>query len=360
MEFKTMQYQKRNFYKNVDFLNEPFIIKANTDFEIHVYWAVNIHPETKKSIETAARFVCSLIQSKAIHIIYVCNSDINQYSIPLALIDSYFTFKDMYSKSAHSEIKKSILKNNLNFEEEQCDSCFFYSMAQLQAFGFETKNQKSYIGFSSNPTNTQILEQILNTLGRIPSFKFKMQSISYMSLLSLCSYKSENARTNSTEYGSYFSIDNGISELGTFKDDDSLELNETDFVFLLDALGYKVGLVYIAKKISLIQNELITPIYHNFANSEFKKTYSIFPELPKGLELNDKGFIVGTPMVATANTIYSITTHDKVKYRNDIELEVKEVTQPYNISSGLMTAFVLLLVLVIAFALVALGYKAYH
>ncbi len=354
MELKTIQFEQSKFYNEADF-DEVFIVKGTTDFEIHLSWGPSIDDKTRKLTIAVAHVICGFIQTKAVHSIGITTSFFNQYSVLLACLPCYSAFKDMYSKNANSEIRKSILKNNLNLPGDQCDTVYFYTMTQLQAFGMDAKS-KSFIGFSKDPSEADIFEQILNTLGRMPSFQLaKVPQLSYISLLSLCSYKSENARTRSDEYGSYFSINNGLNALANFKDDNSLEIDE-DFIFLLDALGYQIGFHYFDKSF-IITNEQIEPLHNNFVNSKFNKSFTIFPPLPKGLELNVKtGSISGNPVVTSPNTIYIITMHDKIKYKHELELEVKESQS--SISSGLIT--VLLLLLLVIFILIALGYKAYH
>ncbi len=361
MEFKTIQFQKNQFYDQKDFLNSK-TTTIGTDFKIQFYWHPNINDKMKTKVEEAARNLCSIIKTNITHTIGVVEASFNQSSVELVLMPSYASFKDLYSKNIQNDIQKSILQYNLTLSEEQCDSVFYYTLAQLQAFGFNSKKINSFIGLNDDPSIKEITELILNTLGRLPSFYLKKTKLSYLSLLSLCSYKAENERTNSSEYGSYFSIDNGINSYGLFTDDDSFEFisEESNTLNILNALGYEIQLNYKENKFILNQNDEIKPLYNNMINFPFKKIFKIFPLLPKGLEFNSlTGTISGTPIVQLSNQIYLITMNDKME--SLIEIQIHEQQQPsISISSSFMTATVILIIILLIFVCISIGYKAYH
>ena len=359
MEFKTIQFQKSKFYNEKEFQSEPTTI--GKDFKIKLHWHSSIDNELKLKVQTAAQNLCGIIKTDITHSIGIVQTPFNQASVELVLMPSYSKFKDTYSQNIHNETQKSVLGNNLNLSEEQCDGVFYYSLAQMQAFGFDSKKINSYIGLSKNPTLKEITELLLNTLGRLPSFHLKKAKLSYISLLSLCTYKSPNARTNSSEYGSYLSIDNGINSIGFLTDDDSLEFlnEESNLLIVLDALGYTTHFDYLEHKFQWFQNEDIVPLHNSLVNFPFKKNFKVFPSLPKGLELcSGTGTIRGTPIVSQPKTIYLIIMNEKKECLIEIQIKTKE--PPITFGSCLMTAAVVLILLLLIFASIAIGYKAYH
>lgn len=373
LELKTIQFEKNCFYDKLKFHNKYDSFK-NNKFEIQLYFqdmskrSRCLYDHGEQNMKKAAMFLSSLMKTKAIHKIKIClEQDKNQYSVLLGLMSSFEHFKNIYK--SNTQIQKTLLANNFNLDENICDHVYFYTMTQLQAFGFSNNSTDSvdnYIGLTTDASYEECLQLLLCTLGKIPAFRFKNNPCSYISLLSLCTYKSENVRCNASEYGNYCSIDNGKNALGLFVDDDSLEWDLTNtnkninllHMDLLDILGYEtVELLYPEKKYSLVKNCDIK-IVNNFP---FEANFSIFPKiLPKGLTFHSEtGEINGQAQELSDNVLYTISLNNSQK-NTCIELEIIDANVDPSLLSSFITAIVIVLILIFIFAVVVCGYKALH
>ncbi len=384
MELKTMQYEKSHFYNENNFETKCEPLKK-TNFEIQLFFEkdfYNLFSSSSSSssssscyislkniiavnnLRNAAIHLSNMIETKTIHRVGIClNQDKNQYSVLLGLMPSLEVFKSTYK--ARTLTQNTMITNNFQLDESSiCGNVYFYTMTQLQAFGLKRKDDDSincFIGLKNDATFNECFELLLNTLGRIPAFRFKNKiDLSYISVLSLCTYKSENTRSNSSEDGGYFSIDHGKNSIGPFLDDDSLEWkisnNDVQNIHLLEVLGYDTPNLYYSKqRYTLIKDEPNIEISNNYSNNNVM--FSIIPNLPKGLEFDSKtGKISGKPQQISENNLYTINLNGTSK-KSSLELQVKEQTSMPSISSGFINALVLFLILIFIFAAIICGYK---
>ncbi len=401
IDFKTIQIQQEDFYstqlgKDIEIIKS---LNPENKFEIHLCFGHDFPIQLQHVVRLEAQKLCDLIKTKAIHHVHVVSSVRNQYSVLVAILPSFEIFKNMYNSS--SEIQKIVLLNNFPLNAS-CDFVYFYTLTQFQAFGFKQSGKKinnlknAIIGLNYHDNNNisylrnQCFQLLLKTLGKLTSFN--MLNCNYMSIASLCIYKNITIRSSSSEYGSYISIDNGQTKLSYIKDDDSLDwdidpnqnhylnqnqdLNQDQNILLdiclLDILGYEIALLsYNKSKYIFNQNQEIKEfIGNNFSNFS-KLSFSIQPELPDGMHFNSlTGQISGHPIKITKNILYCITMRIQEMKTNIynskqtlIEIEIQDnnsVNEAQSISNAMFTTFILLTVVLIAFLVIFLGYKAFN
>ncbi len=356
-EFQTLQYQKENFYDGKATEDKSETVESKTNkCKFELVWGIGIQPQTKNRIRKQAEMLCGFISTSFTHRILIVASSSNQYSVLLALMPSFKTFNNMYI--AQTELQKKVKHHNFNLKDE-C-FVFFYTMSQLRSFGFHVATKGAndkpdgIIGINDTScTDEIILNLILNTLGRVPTFT--TNNVHYASVPSLCFFKSAAVRSNFEEYGTYLSCDNGKTALfdGYLRDDGSLEWEQKNNwnanLSVLEVLGYKlIELRYPNAKYELAANKSILPILPLTFNRHC--LFTIHPELPDGLHFNHQtGEISGIPRKeAAVGNVYTITLQSLVDKKCEIEICIAYPMlwdSPISIEGALVTGMILLLIL---------------